>query len=255
MVLRTPLLADLTETNPQTAGINPNEIAKMRRIRDRWGARLVWACTGTAVRPELLAALVANESDGNAAATHLESSILTMFENILAGRPVHWKPLARPQLERLTPEQRKGYATGWGLTQITGYHIFPRDPHELLDADTCLRETVVLLEDFLRRYALDPAKQAEELLHCWNGGGPHNRTVPGYVENGLRHMKTYEALQGAGVPGSHPQAAASLQAPPPAEPRTEGGSHAGPPRPASPSASLSEDRSQEPEARSQEEKA
>lgn len=229
-----PSLPNLTETNPQItqiAQIDPRETLKMSRIRDRWGARLVWACAGTAIRPEIIAALVASESGGNPGATNLEESILAMFHNILAGRPVRWKPLTQSQLKRLTDQQMRDYATSYGLTQITGYHVFPRDPRELLDPDTCLRETVVMLEDWLRRYALDPDKQAAELFHCWNGGGPHNRTVPGYVEHGMAHLRAYEALSDPQEPpASNPQVA-----------HQEGAAGSGVPREMAPSPSHSEE--------------
>lgn len=246
----------LTETDQQQISQNdPKDISLMSRIRDRWGARLVWACAGTAIPAALLAAFVASESGGNPNATNLEESILAMFQNIIEGRAVRWKPLMQVQLKRLTEEQRVQYATSYGLTQITGYHVYPRDPRELLDPDTSLRETVVLLEAWLRHYALDPKQQAAELFHCWNGGGPHNRTVPGYVEHGLEHMKTYELLCGGGSAAGPQEAAERLPATTPAmHAEPEGDENAVPPRPASPSASL-ENSKQEAEGSGQEGKA
>src|SRR5690348_9742207 len=123
-----------------------NDASLMSRIRDRWGARIVWACAGTAIPAAVIAALIANESAGNPSASNLERTILAKFENALNGRPIGWQPLSRRQLETLTDGQRIDYATSWGLTQITGYHLYPRDPRELLDPDTSLRETVVLFE-------------------------------------------------------------------------------------------------------------
>lgn len=234
----------------------------MSKIRARWGARIIWACARTAIRPELIAALVASESGGNQNATNLEESILSMFHNILASLPVRWRPLNRNQLERLTGQQITDYATSFGLTQITGYHIYPRDPRELLDPDTSLRETVCLLEDWQKQYKIDPA-DAEAFLRCWNGGGPHNRTVPGYVENGLAHLRTYEllcgesdnagpALRNAGATANENTGKSACATVPTA---TEGGSNAGRPVPATPSASLAEVGSRETAARSKEEKA
>ncbi len=102
-------------------------------------------------------------------------------------------------LKRLTD-----LATSWGLTQLMGWHLVEMAGYagwgwtvgDLLDPGKNLLCAVALLAYFAEHYQLDPAKEFDALLRCWNTGEPQGVPTfdPQYVSNGLARMAAYSAL-------------------------------------------------------------
>jgi len=107
-------------------------------------------------------------------------------------------------------------ATSWGLTQIMGWHLIEMAGYagfrwtvgDLADAGKNLLCAVALFTYFGEHYQLDPVREFEQLLRCWNTGTPDGATFdPMYVQNGLARMAAYSGLAlAAPTPGAQPPA-------------------------------------------------
>ena len=211
----------------------------MQNIRAQWGDAIVLACASSSVPPSFLAALVANESGGNAGAKRFERGVLDSLWEVLLGRAPAYGSITRDQLLRfLVPPPKPllgtnisisattvggvpplpdsmlrldSLATSHGLTQVMGYEAvaFHLDGvTKLQDPAGELPITLNMLADFARRFDLDlsasSSTAAGELFDCWNSGRPHAPTAdPQYIPNGLARMAIYQSL---GAPLTEAQA-------------------------------------------------
>ena len=200
----------------------------MQNIRAQWGDAIVMACAASSVPPSFLAALIANESGGNAGAHRFEKGVLDSLWEVLLGRAAAYGSLQRDDLLRfmLSPYSQNGaapgpgpatalvavvtgsmlrldgLATSYGLTQVMGYEAiaFHLDGFaRLADPAGELPITLNMLADFARRFGLDlsasSSAAAGELFDCWNSGRPHAPTAdPQYIPNGLARMQIYQQL-------------------------------------------------------------
>ncbi len=196
-----------------------SDLELMQSIKTKYATPISFWCGASSVPPGLLAALVANESGGNANAKRLEHTVLAQLWEVLLGRKAAYGSIGRVDLvnfvARYEPNGRSslsdslpadafqrvdGLATSWGLTQIMGYqcldHSAPfQKPEELQQPLISLKATVWLLNQFAKGWHLDVAADFEELLRCWNTGRPDGQTFdPAYVPNGLARKVAYEAL-------------------------------------------------------------
>lgn len=188
----------------------PQEIALMTSIREKFHAEIEGACRNTSIPPEFLAALVANESSGDLSAHRFESGVLLQIWDVLNGRAGHFGSLNRSDFVTRFPAAVvasaiatvDAWASSWGLTQIMGYEIIPMQLTlglSLADLKTPagnLRGSIWMLLEFVRRFAIDPAKgEFDQLFDCWNTGRAHARTHdPLYVPNGLARLAIYRDL-------------------------------------------------------------
>jgi hypothetical protein len=202
----------------------------LRRVRARCHAAFAEACRYSSVPTAFLAALVANESGGNAKAMRFEPAVYRHLKSLAAGaRPTYagrrreelereiaemlhpksatfhahflsatWGEALAKELAACRDEALRELATSWGYTQIMGYHLIGR-PGTVLD----LREprfhfrlALELLADFAERFQLDLAREFAEMFRCWNTGQPYGQTTdPRYVEKGLRRMESYQLIE------------------------------------------------------------
>lgn len=182
----------------------------MTSIRDKFHDDIAAACRGTSIPPEFLAALVANESGGDVDARRFESAVLLQIWEVLNDRAEHFGSLMRSDFVSRFPTAVvasaigtvDAWASSWGLTQIMGYEIIPMQLTlglSLADLKTPvgnLRGSIWMLLEFVRRFAIDPAKgEFDQLFDCWNTGRAHARTHdPLYVPNGLARLAIYRDL-------------------------------------------------------------
>jgi hypothetical protein len=182
--------------------MSESDQALMRLIRDQYGPQIAQLSAGTKVPAAFLAALVANESGGNASAKRFEAGVLTSLWNVLNGRKAAFGSIGAQDLTQYLPivnpfTALDQLATSWGLTQIMGYHVF--DLHTTIDAlqtaNGNLGASIRLLTQFSTQFHLDPDADAGDLFRCWNTGRPDGNTYDGaYVPNGMNRMQLYEAL-------------------------------------------------------------
>jgi hypothetical protein len=183
---------------------NNAELALMRTIRETWVAEITAAVEDTGVPERFLAALIANESGGNANAERLEPNVLAELSEVLLGKRaayagIHseaimdYVALADPH--DLFPQElaRLVYlATSHGLTQIMGWHLLAKNK---TSEGNFLEFTVELLRDFADEFRLNLSSDFEQLFRCWNSGKPDGKTFdPNYVPNGLERMSLYAEL-------------------------------------------------------------
>lgn len=206
----------------------------MQVIKERMGDYIAGAVEGSAIPASLVAALVANESGGNLAATRFEPEVFGSLARVVAAhksafepagikapiggsdllayicpvRPMAGGQVAQPPATVATKNVSDSIlslinlATSWGPTQIMGWHAlefnFPLG--ELSAIGTHFDRTMQLLEWFCQKYGitkdvLGPNTMEMYLFHCWNTGQPHGVTAdPNYAANGLARMALYEAL-------------------------------------------------------------
>jgi len=207
------------------------ETELMQSIKAKYGAAIAAAVAGGAsampassVPPSFLAALIANESGGDANARRFEPGVLSALWQVLLGRKAAYGSIgARDLIQFLTGgaaasmvaaqslpadafQRLDALATSWGLTQIMGYEVLMlqysaifsavvRGTVSLKDTDLSLRLTIKMLADFAQRWNLSLSTDADRLFDCWNTGRPHAVTAdPNYIPQGLARMKIYEAL-------------------------------------------------------------
>lgn len=176
---------------------------QMRAIHERWGAPIAQACSTSSVPPALLAAIVANESNGDPSAKRFEPSVLLKLWDVLVGRSAAFGSIGAEDITRaINPfcawtknvANLDALATSWGLTQIMGYN-FLGGVGKLTDPSTNLYRAISLLTGFAKEFNLSLAKEPGELLACWNTGHPSTSPTPSeYVQNGLARMAAYQAI-------------------------------------------------------------
>lgn len=148
----------------------------MKQIYGRWAPRI--ALLRPVSLDSFIAALIANESGGDADAMRFEPAV---FRHLAHDHP-DWN------IKKLEDN-----AHSWGLTQIMGYH-YPGPPSDLCDPDTAISLTVGMLHDFCQQFHLADTDWSN-LFRCWNTGHPSGKTYdPAYVANGLARMHVWQSL-------------------------------------------------------------
>jgi hypothetical protein len=211
-----------------------NDRQLMQSIFSAWPGPIATAVAGTAVPAELVAALVANESGGNASVKRFEPATFEHLCEVLAGKRTLFAPpgISRPLAQSdlllfVVGDQTKSadqliaaagtideffkqamarvaeLATSFGLVQIMGWHwIEFRRPASTRPEDQ-LAFAAVLLTYFANKYTLDLAANAAKLFSCWNTGEPGGHTYdPQYVPNGLARMELYRSIAGVAGPSA-----------------------------------------------------
>ena len=177
----------------------------MKTIRATYGAAIEEACQGSAIPPEFLAALVANESGGNPAAKRFEKGVLCQLWEVMIGRSAAFGSIGRKDIFGWLPSLSfqevmqlvDGLASSWGLTQIMGYEMIHPDRriHDLVEPQFNLGHARGMLEDFAKRFNLNPQTDSGQLFHCWNTGRPQGVTYdPVYPQTGLARMDIYRGF-------------------------------------------------------------
>src|SRR5258708_655160 len=108
----------------------------MQKIRASYGAAIADACRLSSVPPAFLAALIANESGGNAGAKRFEKNVLASLWEVLLERSANFGSIKATDLfaylwpPSYTLDPTNGFrdalhnmdslATSWGLTQVMG---------------------------------------------------------------------------------------------------------------------------------------
>lgn len=204
--------------------------ALMQRIKSEWGAAIDALCASSSVLAAFLAALIANESGGNANATRFEPTVCRNIQAVIAGEKTAYNP---PGSRRsLASSELSGYihasggndlsgapavhnindiATSYGLTQIMGFHVLmwadvlqlPQGfdiPQFFADPTAQLKFTLQLLDSCAEANLLDlgmPDDQtAGEFFTWWNCGRVNGKTYdPNYVPNGIARMDIYSQIE------------------------------------------------------------
>ena len=194
----------------------------MQQIKTHLGDYIAGAVEGTPFPASLVAAIVANESGGNAAASRFEPVVFGELARVIAGQKSCFepagikvpllesqligavsplRPLAKgaPVLPSLTFSQSVlalvNLATSWGPTQIMGWHAteFGYAISDLTNVATHFDRAVELLKWFRQKYSL--ADDPDDYFHCWNTGSPDGVLFnPLYVISGSVFTQIYEAL-------------------------------------------------------------
>ncbi len=192
------------------------DLELMQSLKAQYRATIAAAAAVSSVPAAFLAALVANESGGNANAKRFEPHVLAALWEVLLGRKEAYGSIARlsvvgyvtgvsvppsSSIAATLPanafQRVDALATSWGLTQIMGYHAleFGTTIDDLKTPATGMRITTLMFAAFSRSFQLDLAKDFEALLRCWNGGHPTAPTFdPNYVPNALRRMDLWNSL-------------------------------------------------------------
>jgi hypothetical protein len=225
---RRPAQATAATQAARAEAVHLREVGLLLRVRARCHVYLAEACRYSSVPLAFLAALVANESVGDANAKRFEPSVYRHLKSLAAGRRSSYCGHDRASLEgkieeTLHPksatfhgpflnalgeahardlaarqdETLRELATSWGYTQIMGYHLVgrPGTVLDLLEPRFHFRLALELLADFAERYQLDVRREFAEMFRCWNTGQPYGATFdPAYVEKGLRRMEIYRGL-------------------------------------------------------------
>ena len=187
----------------------------MQSLKLRFGTTIAAACSVSSVPPGFLAALVANETNGNVNAKRFEPAVLYALWEVLLGRTAAYGSIKRLDLVAYvsgitvpainTPANLPGdafqrvdaLASSWGLTQIMGYHAIEFDVtiNDLISPESNLTIATHMLAKFAAQFKLDVAKDFEQLFRCWNGGHPTAATFdPQYVPNGLARMALWNQI-------------------------------------------------------------
>ena len=190
---------------------DPN-IALMDRIRTQWGALIAASCASSSVPQAFLAALIANESGGDAGVSRFEPAQFVQVCGLFMGMraslgvtgiapPLGPNDLAPPASVNTFAGQLawvKSLASSWGLTQIMGWHFFalgvetvcPTVPRQL---DSTLRLMAAAAPHFDMDLAMPSPSEVQEWFTWWNSGSPTGKTAdPNYAANGLARMLLYE---------------------------------------------------------------
>lgn len=188
----------------------------MQKIKAELGTAIGAAAATSSIPAAFFAALVANESGGNCDAQRFEGGVFSHLSEVFDGRAPAYGSLSRisvltyvtgsadvagATVDALSPDnygRLKALATSWGITQIMGYEAIALKieggAEALRDAVVALKNTTLMLNDFMRRFQIF-ATDAEELFDCWNTGRPHSPTYdPQYIPNGLARMQIYAGL-------------------------------------------------------------
>ncbi len=192
------------------------QVALMTIVRGHWREDIAAAVDQTIVPAKFLAALIANETGGNAEAVRFEPAVFSELAEVILGKRKTYSPagiqhpLVRTELLNYVEpagtsdftdclDRLSELATSRGLTQIMGWHFVEMArpmPGPMLTPTAYLQFTVELLAYFASRYSLDQSKNFPELLRSWNTGKPGGQTFdPHYVSNGLTRMEVYAELE------------------------------------------------------------
>jgi hypothetical protein len=193
------------------------DLELMQSIKTKWGAAIATACATSSVPEKFLAALIGNESGGNANAKRFERNVLASLWEVLLGRKAAFGSVGRSDLVAYvtgiagtpvnTPANLPGdafqridaLASSWGLTQIMGYHILEGGSSKtiqgLQDPELHLVTALRMLAAFAKEFNLDVTADFSDLLHCWNAGSPSAPTFdPHYVPNAMNRMDAWTSL-------------------------------------------------------------
>ena len=208
---------------------NKAERDLMLRIFDQCHGHILAASANSPILPEFLAGLTANESGGNAQARRFEPGVFEHLKDVAQRRATQFGAIRAKDLEEaeraveaikspeyhvrflntvfaathalsiseLQEDALRVFASSWGYTQVMGYHLIGRKGsiEDLCNPNTHYDYAIGLLGEFIRQFRLDPGKDLESLLHCWNSGRPSGKTFdPAYVPNGLRRSAIYREL-------------------------------------------------------------
>jgi hypothetical protein len=189
----------------------------MQSIKAAQGELLASVAATCSVPAAFFAALIANESGGNADARRFEPLVLLALWKVLLGRTAAYGSISRTDLVSYISsvpaavlyayhvdnlpydafQRLDNLATSFGLVQIMGYEAiaFRSSVTALQSPASELGIACNMLADFARRNGLDVTEDFSELFDCWNTGRPHAQTAdPKYIPNGLARMALYEAL-------------------------------------------------------------
>jgi hypothetical protein len=185
------------------------EIALMKVIRATMGPKIDAAFSGSPIAPAFVAALVANESDGNPFKTRYEAAEVGRFAEVLAARVESYQGISNAQLTSaifaasVPGAVRKliDLCTSWGPMQIMGWQAikgkYALDDLQLLDKH--FFKGYALLRDFQIAYPRETGTPNDSgwraLFTCWNAGSPFGKTTdPNYADRGLMRMRLYGGL-------------------------------------------------------------
>jgi hypothetical protein len=193
-----------------------NDHDLMAKIKTTCGPFIDEAVAGTPYPAAFLAALTANESGGDPAATRFESSVLGQLVQVLIMRKSNFGAIDETNIVKylrktLSPNGSAAavppldlglvalvnLATSYGPTQIMGYQALAGgfDLGELSNLGTHYKHAIDMLDDFARRFELAADAGMALFFHCWNAGSPAGRTFdPQYTSNGLSRMAIYQTL-------------------------------------------------------------
>jgi len=178
----------------------------MALIKEHFGGLITKACKLSSVPPEFLAALIANESNGDPDASRFEKHVFKKLVEVREGTRKNYSTIHREHLVSLNDDALRLLATSYGPTQIMGYNAVLRhvDPLELNKPETAIHLTLQMLAECARNCGLDVQADFEEMLRWWNTGSPYDDPKtervegvthdPNYVPNALRRMKVYKTL-------------------------------------------------------------
>lgn len=169
----------------------------MRRVYLCWGRLVRSVCQSSPFPPEFLAALLANESGGDASLSHFHPSIHQRLLAVQSGELLHYAGVTRDELDRMSEGELAACASSWGLTQIMGYRVLRlgETPRRLLDPEFNLRQAVRMLGIFAERVHAGLLRDFENLFRCWITGRPDGITTdPEYVEKGVRRLNVYRNI-------------------------------------------------------------
>lgn len=173
----------------------------MRRVYFCWGTLVQSVCQSSLIPPEFLAALLANESGGDASRSHFHPSIHRRLLAVQNGELLHYASVTRHELDRMSEGEVAACASSWGLTQIMGYRVLRvgETPRRLLDPEFNLRQAVRLLAFFAEHIHAGLRKDFENLFRCWNTGRSDSDTTdPEYIEKGVRRLSAYRNIISSG---------------------------------------------------------
>lgn len=182
----------------------------MAAITGEWGDAIQDAIADSPIAAAFIAALAANESNGDVNAQRLESSVLAELMTLTAGRtknfgsitlvmlaPILYVASANLNPVKAVAGKMLDLATSWGPTQIMGYQTIGTS---LSIGDLEIPEKhfplcVKILTAFMAEWHLQ-ATDFEGLFRCWNTGRATGQTTdPHYVSRGLARMQIYNGLQ------------------------------------------------------------
>jgi len=202
----------------------------MEMIHAKYGELLAAVVQSSSVKPEFLAALIANESGGDPNAKRFEPGVFAALGEVLLGYKASYGSIGAEDLllfavpapvssdgpgddraegDALSAarhvftgqvQRMASLATSFGLTQVMGYEsiAFHTNGVEALQNPlSSLVITVKMLSQFASRFGLDLSKDFSAAFTCWNTGRPHSPTAdPQYVPRGLERLQIYQHLQG-----------------------------------------------------------
>lgn len=165
-----------------------------------------FACSS--ISSALVAALVANESDGNPGRTRYEPTELGRFAEVLAARQTSYQGISGATLTNaifaasVPGAVRKliDLCTSWGPLQIMGWQSlkgkYPLSDLQILDKH--FFKAYALLRDFqidFPQAAAENETGQRALAICWNTGSPFGKTAdPNYADRAIARMNIYEGL-------------------------------------------------------------